>query len=163
MGGTQKVIVLSLFFAACTISTYVCANSDQSVSNWTGPKKCQFIPPAEWRGRSLSWEGPCQAGKAHGQGVLRAYKKGENTLLFFGDMENGELSYGVIENTEGYIAGQFNQGKVMPDSDRNVIITAFRKGSDAARAYALRLKKAGNVEPEKFYMKKAQELEQQMD
>jgi hypothetical protein len=157
------VATLLLFITANYFSTTAIANSDQGGMIWSGPQKCRFIPPADWHDRTLSWDGPCQEGKAHGEGVLRAYKKAEPTLIFFGDITNGELSLGVIENAEGYIAGQFSKGKVVADSDRNVLIKAFSKGSAAARAYGQRLKKAGNLESSKLYMKKAQELEQQID
>jgi hypothetical protein len=78
-------------------------------------------------------------------------------------MENGELSWGVIEGDGGYSAGRFKQGKLMPDADRNVIIKAFDKASAAATAYGQRLQKAGNILSSRFYMKVAHDLEQQMD
>jgi len=157
-----KILILVILVTSYYISKPVIAKSDLSESNWSGSQECQFIAPDEWRGRTLSWDGSCQAGRAHGQGVLRAYKKGETTLLFLGDMRNGELSWGVIKD-EGYIAGRFNQGKLLPNSDRNVIIKAFDKASAAATAYGQRLQKAGNVSSSKFYMKLAHGLEQQMD
>lgn len=111
----------------------------------------------------LSWYGPCQAGKAHGLGVLRSYKKDVIMQLFFGNLEYGELRLGVIEMPGGYVAGQFVQGKLVQDAERNVIISAFRNASEAAKAYSQRLKQAGNKASSAFYLKKSKELEQTID
>jgi hypothetical protein len=159
----QSILLGAVLFATQAVATPLTAEPEQTGSHLEGRKDCQFVPPAEWRDRTITWNGPCQSGKAHGQGVLRAYKKGANTLLFFGNLEQGELNLGVIDTTEGYIAGQFAQGKLVPDVDRNVIISAFRDASAAAKAFSQHLKKAGNQRSAAFYLKKAQELEQQMD
>lgn len=128
-----------------------------------GRNDCQFMPPAEWTDSALTWDGPCKEGKAHGLGVLRAYKKGATTLLFFGNLEQGELRLGVIEGSDGYIPGPFHEGKPLPDAEHNAIIAAFRVASEAAKAYSQRLTQAGNKSSAAFYAKKAKELEQQMD
>ncbi|MEQ1620191.1 MAG: hypothetical protein ABL919_02215 [Methylococcales bacterium] len=128
-----------------------------------GRKDCQVVPPVEWTDSTIIWDGPCQTGKAHGEGVLRAYKKGADTLLFLGNIEHGELDIGVIDGPEGYIAGQFSHGKLVLEVERNVIIKAFRSASNAAKSYSQRLKQAGNQKSAAFYLKKARKLEQQMD
>ena len=159
----KKLIVSFALVAACFGSTPLTANAEQSEKNWGGPRDCRVSPPAEWKGRTLSWEGACREGKAYGEGVLRGYKKGGNTLIFFGAIENGELSLGVIEEPNGYIAGKFNEGKLISDSDRDTIVAAFRKASAAARTFSEKLKVNGNKQSSEFYLKKADELDQQMD
>lgn len=128
-----------------------------------GRKDCQFMPPAGWQDGAFSWDGPCRDGMAHGQGVMRSYQKGAPALLFFGELEHGQLGIGVIEGRDGYQAGRFSEGKLMPEPERNGIIRAFRSASAAAEAYSLRLRHAGNARSAEFYMKKSQELAQQMD
>ena len=161
--GVQTILLGAVLFSTHALATPPTTESDQAGLHLVGRKDCQFVPPAEWLDSTITWEGSCQAGKAHGQGVLRAYKKGVKTLLFLGNLEHGELSLGVIDSAEGYIAGQFYQGKLVPDVERNVIISAFRNASAAAKAYSQHLKQAGNQGSAAFYLKKAQELEQQMD
>lgn len=129
----------------------------------TGRKDCQFMPPAGWHDGAFSWDGPCRDGMAHGQGVMRLYQKGAPALLFFGELEHGKLGIGVIEGRDGYQAGRFSDGKLMPERERNEIIRAFRSASAAAKATSLRLQRGGNAKSAEFYRKKSQELAQQMD
>ena len=161
--GLRTILLCASLFSIHALATPLATEPNQSESRLAGRKDCQFAPPVEWLDSTLFWEGQCQAGKAHGQGVLRAYKKGAKTLLFFGNLVQGELSLGVIDTSEGYIAGQFSHGKLVDDVERNVIIGAFRSASAAAKANSQRLKQEGNKKSAAFYLKKARELEQQMD
>ncbi|EXI64489.1 MAG: hypothetical protein AW08_03678 [Candidatus Accumulibacter adjunctus] len=128
-----------------------------------GRKDCQFARPPQWGERTLSWDGHCQAGRAHGLGVLRAYRKGDETIVFYGRMEQGEMALGVIESRDGYQAGRFSDGTVMPEQPREVIINAFDQASAAARAFSQRLRKADNEVSAAYYLRKSQELARQMD
>ncbi|MEQ1636218.1 MAG: hypothetical protein ABL903_05965 [Methylococcales bacterium] len=159
----QKILLGTVIFLTGALATSSVAELGEAKQHLAGKKDCQFFSPAEWGDSLVTWHGQCQGGKAHGLGVLRAYRKEANTLLFLGTLEQGELSLGVIDGVEGYIAGQFAQGKLLPEVERNVIISAFRNASAAAKAYSQRLKQSGNVRSAEFYLKKAQELERQMD
>jgi hypothetical protein len=128
-----------------------------------GRKNCRFLPPADWHDGSISWIGPCQHGKAHGQGVMRSYRKGEPPLIFFGELQNGMPHLGVIEQSDGYLAGRFSGGAVMSHSERQEIIDAFRSASAAAKAYSAQLRRDGNASSAEFYLKKSRELSEQMD
>lgn len=161
--GFQAILLCATLFSSHALAMPLPTEPKQSESQIAGRKDCQFVPPAGWHDRVIIWDGACQSGKAHGQGVLRAYQKHTTTLIFFGNLEHGELSLGVIDNGEGYIAGQFSQGRLLPDAERNVIIHAFRNASAAAKAYSQRLIQAGNKLSAAFYLKKAEELDQQMD
>jgi hypothetical protein len=130
---------------------------------WAGRKDCQFKVPADWRVSGVVWDGGCAAGKANGQGVLRGYRKGASTRLFFGKMKQGELSLGVIEVEGGYLAGEFVDGAAVANPERSVLIKAFASASAAARTLGQRLKQAKNAGSSAFYLNKAHELEQQMD
>lgn len=128
-----------------------------------GRQDCQFIVPAEWEDSRVIWDGACAEGKANGQGVLRGYRKAASTRLFFGRMKRGELNLGVIDEEGGYIAGEFVGGVAIPDPERKTILRAFESASAAARTLAQRLKQAKNASSAAYYLRKAQELEQQMD
>lgn len=151
--------VMPLLFLSLTPTPVVSEELNKTASS----EDCKFISPPGWQDRTVVWDGGCQNGKAHGQGVLRAYKDGLNTLLFLGNLEQGEISLGVIDCDDGYIAGQFSHGELLPDLERNVIINAFRNAATAARTYSKRLKRLGNQESASFYLKKADELEHQLD
>ncbi len=128
-----------------------------------GRADCQFTVPAEWQDSSVIWDGACTAGKANGQGVLRGYRKEASTRLFFGQMKQGELSFGVVDDDGGYMAGEFVDGVVVSNPERNTAIKAFRSASAAARAMGQRLKQANKADSAAFYLRKAQQLEEQMD
>lgn len=164
LGLTAILLGATLSPAPASLSSPA-AVRQQVGSQAAGPTNCQFFPPVEFRGSTVLWHGPCLASMAHGQGVLRAYKKGASTQFFFGNLEHGELRLGVLEVPDGYLAGQFAQGKLQPgaEADRNVVIDAFRKASAAAKAYSQHLEKIGNNASATFYRKKAEQLAQQMD
>ncbi|MGJ0431195.1 hypothetical protein [Methylobacter sp.] len=151
--------VMPLLFLSLTPTPIV----SEELNKIVGREDCKFIFPPEWQDRTVVWDGGCQNGKAHGQGVLRAYKDGLSTLLFLGNLEYGEISLGVIDCDDGYIAGQFSHGELLPDLDRNVVINAFRNAAAAAKTYSKRLERLGNQESASFYLKKADELEHQLD
>lgn len=152
------VLAIAVFMASGLAQTSVAP-----VQQLLGPEDCRFNPPADWRGGAVSWHGQCRAGRAHGNGVLRAYRKGAPPRLYFGDMEHGQLRLGVIEGDEGYLAGRFADGKLVPDTERQEMILAFRSASTAAKAFGERLKREGNARSAAFYLQKSKQLAQQMD
>jgi hypothetical protein len=152
----MAVVALSMALGLALASTV----ADQ---HFAGQKNCEFIPPADWHGGAISWHGQCRDGKAHGQGVMRSYRKGAAPLLFYGELEHGQLHRGVIEASDGYLAGRFSEGRLVPEPERHEVIRAFRSASAAAKAFSLRLKHDGNASSAGFYLKKSQELARQMD
>lgn len=128
---------------------------------------CGFSALERFAGRTLKWEGECVAGKAHGKGALRAYPKAGSAdkavLIFFGVLERGDATLGVIDTPDGFMAGEFDGGKLLDSESRDVTIRAFRVAAEAASLVSERMKTAGNATSASFYAKKAQSLEQQMD
>jgi hypothetical protein len=128
---------------------------------------CGFTSPAAFQGRTVKWEGECADGRAHGNGVLRAYPSAgsadKSVLIFFGTLERGEPTLGVIDTPDGYIAGALKAGKVVANGDRNLLIRAFQRAAEAATFVSTRFKTAGNEGSAAFYAKKAHSLLQQMD
>ena len=124
---------------------------------------CQFHHFRDWNAYSVQWSGGCEKGKASGIGILRAYAKGMPTLVFYGLLQSGEPTLGVIDYPDGFMAGEVFQGAIRPTDDRNLTIQAFRVAEKAARQAATRFKVAGNKGSALFYARKAEQLAGQMD
>ncbi len=123
---------------------------------------CAFIPPKDWAS-SVRWDGPCHAGFADGTGILKELDGSKVKRLFFGEVKNGNVQFGVIDQGDGYIAGHFEHGVAAQNEDRQIIIAAFDKAAAAADEAAQRFEKAGNQASAKFYRAKAKALREQMD
>ncbi len=161
-----SLIVLQLVLLVGSLNQIIYANElSNTGSRLVGQKNCQFEPLSEWNGSILSWSGACRAGKANGRGVLRIYKRDGDTEFFFGDIEDGELRLGVIEGKGYYIAGEFKHGVLVPESepDFNLKLRVFLNASAAAKDFSQLLKRMGNKKSAAFYLKKSQELEQQIE
>ena len=126
---------------------------------------CKATPLDGWTAAALTWEGECKAGKANGLGVLKEYAGPNKTVsrLFFGTAESGVVRAGVIDQSDGYVAGRFNDGKLTPSDERQATIDAFKQASGAAKLVAARYRKSGNLASAKFYDGKAKQLAEQMD
>jgi hypothetical protein len=156
-------LFLLVLLAICSVIPASAGPDAAASGSWAGKKDCQFLLPPDWAGRETTWFGSCVQGKAHGQGVLRASKGGADVLLYMGSLDHGALEVGVIDCSDGYIAGQFNGGKLLPDLDRNVVIEAFNKASAAALSNSRHFAKMGNKASAAFYVKKSKMLKEQMD
>jgi hypothetical protein len=121
-------------------------------------------PPHDWPAGSARWDGECAGDKADGLGVLKEQQDTAVKQLFFGRVENGELAEGVIDVPEqGFVAGRFQQGRVLPDADRQTLINAFETAAQAAGAAAERFEHAGNAASAAFYRGKEKTLREQLD
>lgn len=116
-----------------------------------------------WKPYTVRWAGVCVDGVAQGRGVLRAYRDGRVEQFFFGTFEAGQPRLGVIERPDGYVAGRFSNGKLVPDTDRNVLIRSFREGSTAAASLSKSLGQSGNKASASYYLEKSRQLAAQMD
>ncbi|OWQ90790.1 hypothetical protein CDN99_11500 [Roseateles aquatilis] len=121
-------------------------------------------PPEGWAAGSARWDGACAGAQADGLGVLKEQQGAAVKRMFLGRVHKGELSLGVVDiPDQGFAAGRFEQGKLVPTDDRQQIIKAFDEAARAATAAADRFEKAGNAASAKFYRAKAKELREQMD
>ncbi len=128
-----------------------------------GPAHCRFFVPEGWAPRDVRWSGACRSGLADGRGTLRAYADGRVVRIFFGRLDAGWPVLGVIERTDGYLAGRFDAGKAVNDGDRNTLIQAFDEASAAALQMAAAFRQAGNTASALYYEGKAKQLAQQID
>ncbi|GLK88041.1 hypothetical protein [Pseudomonas turukhanskensis] len=142
---TMALAVLTcspLTFAACIITT----------------------PPQGWAPDAARWDGDCAGTLAEGLGVLKEQQGATVKRLFFGQAHKGELAVGVIDAPEqGFIAGRFARGSVLPTEDRQTVLDAFETAAQAASAAAARFDKAGNAASASFYRGKEKALREQMD
>lgn len=125
--------------------------------------QCAFQVPSGWSPSQTRWDGPCANGSADGLGVLKELAGAQVTRLFYGLLKQGQLERGVIEQTDGYIAGRFKEGQLLPGSERRDILDAFDIAAKAAQQAADRFRQAGNTASAKFYADKAKRLKEQMD
>ena len=133
-----------------------------AIAHAQAPARCTAMPPANWAS-SIRWDGPCRDGIANGSGALKEMNGSTIRRLFFGEVKNGTLQYGVIDTGDGYIAGHFDHGNAVQNEDRQIVIAAFDKAATAADEAAQRYEKAGNQASAKFYRAKAKAMREQMD
>lgn len=127
------------------------------------PTACAFTAPAGWNQATTRWDGACRDGHAEGLGVLKEYQQQKVVRFFFGRLEHGEPKLGVIDQPEGFVAGQFAKGQPVPSEDRQQMVDAFAAGEKAADEAASRFSKAGKQASAKFYAGKAKSLREQLD
>jgi len=129
----------------------------------TSEGACGFSAPAGWKQTDSRWDGGCAAGFADGLGVLKEISGGKVVRFFFGRIRNGNIEIGVIDQADGFIAGNFDRGQFVASYDRQIYIDAFKHAEQAAQQAASRFKAAGNEASARFYENKAKELASQMD
>jgi hypothetical protein len=129
---------------------------------------CTFQAPVSFAERTAKWEGGCDAGKAHGLGVLRGLEGTRVALIFFGRMEKGQPKSGVIDKGGNLEVGEFKDGKVIAleyvtPEEQNVQLRAFETAIAAAKQVSEMFKTAGNAGSAKYYADQAHMLEQQIE
>jgi hypothetical protein len=124
---------------------------------------CAFTAPAGWNQSATRWDGACRDGRAEGLGVLKEYRRQSVVRFFFGRLEHGQVKLGVIDQPEGFVAGEFAKGELLPSADRQRAVDAFAEGEKAANEASSRFNKAGKAAPAKLYAAKARELHDQLD
>ncbi len=129
----------------------------------SGPARCRFAVPDGWDARNVRWTGDCRNGLAQGLGTLRLVKGNQVLQVFYGRVKDGQPVLGAIELEGGYKAGRFEQGRVVPDGERNSLIQAFEAASAAAAQVAQHYQAGGNPASARLYRQKAARLAQQMD
>lgn len=129
----------------------------------TSKAACEFSIPEGWLRENSRWDGDCVAGYAEGLGVLKEYNGSNVRRWFYGSVKHGEIEIGVIDQADGYVAGKFAKGQVLPSEDRQVYINAFNQAEQAANLASSRYKQTGNTASSLFYENKARELAEQMD
>src|ERR1035437_4827890 len=83
---------------------------------------CSFELPATWRTKTALWVGDC---KAEGPSVVKETSDGKVVRFFFGRIQTGKWVLGVIDQSDGYLAGEFLNGPIDGQVERSVMIRAF--------------------------------------
>jgi hypothetical protein len=133
-----------------------------------GQPDCHIERPAVWTAGRVSWLGSCSEGFADGIGVILNEVEGGEPERFYGRVDHGHLSVGVLQTASGYIAGTWVQGTravALPDdvAQRNVLISAFQAGATAATSVSQSFAKKSDAQSSRFYAKQAKLLRDQMD
>jgi hypothetical protein len=132
-----------------------------------GSSDCRFQRPTAWEGGEVTWLGSCKGGFAEGNGVLVNAVEGAEPERFYGRLERGSPSVGVLQADGGFMAGRWANGAIaeaLADdvAQRNVLIDAFRVAAAAATAVSQSSGKT-DAEEKSFYAKQARLLRDQMD
>jgi hypothetical protein len=159
----MRSIVLVLVLSAACLGSGPARGDDAAAPTKVGAKDCRFSVPDGWAQYSLRWEGGCAAGLSDGKGALVATAKGKVARIFFGSMRAGELTIGVIDTPDGFVAGKFQHGKVIDTDQRSEIIRSFQEATAAATSVSEHFKGIGKAASAKFYAEKAKTLNEQMD
>jgi hypothetical protein len=120
------------------------------------------------RPASATWLGGCRAGFASGSGVLVNIVKGQEAERFYGRVQQGRLSIGVLQTSDGYVGGSWARGApAQPIEDdmaqRNTIIAAFQAAAKASALVGKSLHKKGDSKSSRFYAQQARLLREQID
>jgi hypothetical protein len=94
--------------------------------------------------------------------------EGAEPERFYGHLERGSPSVGVLQTDSGFVAGRWNGGTVapaLPDdvAQRNVVIEAFRVAARAATDVSTSFANRADPEASRFYARQALLLREQMD
>jgi hypothetical protein len=84
---------------------FLIVSTAHATEHWIADQKtgCKIKNPRPMPDESVSWEGDCKDGKAHGQGTLHWYAKGKQFLTIEGVMEEGQCRRNCTITTEaGY-------------------------------------------------------------
>jgi hypothetical protein len=131
-------------------------------------QSCRFQRPAIWAAGRVVWLGRCQNGFAEGSGVIVNEVRDAEPEHFYGRLDNGSPTIGVLQTANGFMAGRWTRGTVaaaLPDdvAQRTVVIEAFRVAASAATAVSKSFAKKADAESSDFYAKQARLLREQMD
>jgi len=144
------------------------AQVSPSGSGSEGQAACRFLRLQLWTAGRTEWLGGCHRGFAEGGGVIVNVVAGAQPERFYGQLDAGSPSVGVLHTAGGFMAGRWHGGVLvaaLPDdmAQRNVLIEAFRVAADAAAATSKSFADKGNAEASSFYATQARLLRDQMD
>jgi hypothetical protein len=92
--------------------------SGASEPRFEGQPGCRFQRPEIWAGGQVTWLGDCQKGFAEGAGVIVNVVEGAPPERFYGHLDSGSPSLGVLQTESGFVAGRWNHGTVAAADDR---------------------------------------------
>jgi len=144
------------------IAVAACLNSAAATAGQPSAR-CTFEAPSAMQRGAMRWFGRCQNGRAEGLGVLRVYTRDGAGEAFYGEFVAGGPRIGVIETAGGFVAGRFSGGVVIPSSEAQTFVDAFRAAARAAMAASTKLRAEGNMASADFYARKAKQLGAALD
>jgi hypothetical protein len=144
------------------------ARSESNEPRSDGQAGCRFQRPEIWSDGRVDWLGDCQNGFAEGSGVIVNVVEGAQAERFYGHLDSGSPSVGVLQTDSGLMAGRWKHGAIvepLPDdvAQRNVTLDAFRAAARAATAVSESFATKADAESSSFYARQARVLREQMD
>jgi len=133
-----------------------------------GQPGCRFQRLLVWTAGSVEWLGGCENGFAEGSGVIVNSVEDAGVERYYGRLDHGSPSIGVLQTDNGFVAGRWSHGKVLADppddtARRNVLIDAFRAAAEASSSVSKSFAKRSDTEASSFYATQARLLRDQMD
>ena len=135
-----------------------------------GRPDCRFERPEVWPAGSglVSWIGRCRNGFADGSGVILEVVEGAEPERFYGRVQGGYLSVGVLQTPSGFMAGTWANGALADTladdvAQRNTVIAAFEAAANAATSVSKSFAKKGDAKASQYYAEQAKLLREQMD
>ena len=64
---------------------------------------------------------------------MRAYESGKVIRAFYASVRSGQLVLGVIDQPDGFVAGRFEQSRVVNDGERNALMSTRACGGRRTR------------------------------
>ena len=116
-----------------------------------------------WENADVQWLGECTENVAEGLGVLKFYRDGVLLQSYFGQVDHGVPTIGIIDTGSGLkLNAPANNPTDNPEVERDGYFIALKVASLAAQRTSERLKEEGNMKSSKFYSHVADELWQEL-
>lgn len=120
--------------------------------------------PGAWKGLRSEWVMPCEHGGYNGVGVLKGFRGGTLEKTFFGRIDGGVMTLGVVDNVDG--TEIIDTRPAAPDGEdvtRQRAIDAFAVASQAAAKLSQFYAQQHNKASSDYYQKKAEALAETLD
>lgn len=166
---TGRILLAAITASLLCLVAFQAHSQTQSQGNgqkWSKDpaSRCEFLPPASLTTGPTYWVGECSASKATGFGMLRRRDGDRAGPAFYGEMQAGVPTIGVIDN-EGYRVGRFKDGDIGGGAELEFQLRteAFEAAIKAAREVSSRYARQGNQASARLYEEVAKQLEAQIE
>jgi hypothetical protein len=136
----------------------VSAKPQSSLALIDSSSQCVLEVPPQWKTTKMVWSGLCKSKLAQGNGVARIMLGATVVGAWYGDVENGKITTGVLEQGNKHQLGTFDSNFDLLSIDGMEPNRAMTAAGKAADALAKSYEKSGNKKSAQFYRTKADDL-----
>lgn len=151
---TVKVTVFSIFLVCLPAS----AKPPSELTLVDPRTQCVLMVPPQWKTTKMIWSGSCKDKLAQGSGVARLMDGAAIVGAWYGEVENGKIKTGVLEQGRKHQFGTFDINFELLSVDGMEPNRAMAAAGAAADALAKDYEKVGNKKSAQFYRVKADDL-----